>query len=138
MKATHKSTVHQSVVTLVRRQGYSPIEAERQWDSIYSKQYEQAAPGTTHTWKIGQYDFEFTKVVEGRNIDLAAVVSECLDEARERENEAVILGWFRLASALSVIVILIALIYLTTTVFEDGSFIFLGLIKGCLPWGICS
>ena len=64
MIATTKATIHQAVVTLIVRTGTGRIEAERQWDNVYSKQYEAAAPGHTVTWKIGAYDFEFTKVVK--------------------------------------------------------------------------
>lgn len=64
MVTSHKSTIHQAVVRLIVRTGTGRIEAERQWDSIYSAQYDRAVPGVTHTWKIGEYDFEFTKVVK--------------------------------------------------------------------------
>jgi hypothetical protein len=56
------ATIHQSVVALLKRAGYSPIEAERLWDTVYSKQYTQAPAGVTTTWVIGEYTFEFTKV----------------------------------------------------------------------------
>ena len=64
MVTSHKSTIHQAVVRLIVRTGTGRIEAERQWDNVYSKQYEQAEPGHTVTWKIGEYDFEFKKVVK--------------------------------------------------------------------------
>jgi hypothetical protein len=63
MVTSHKSTIHQAVVRLIVRTGTGRLEAERQWDNVYSKQYEQAEPGRTVTWKIGAYDFEFKKVV---------------------------------------------------------------------------
>ena len=110
MKATHKSTIHQAVVALIRRQGYSPIEAERQWDRVYSEQYDRAVPGVSHVWKIGQYDFEFTKVFEGRDVDPLQLIAQAHEEARNAEREDVIRGWFRLARAVSVIVIVISLI----------------------------
>lgn len=64
MVTGHKSTIHQAVVSLIVRTGTGRIEAECQWDNVYSTQYDQAAPGRKVTWKIGAYDFEFTKVAK--------------------------------------------------------------------------
>lgn len=64
MVTSSKAVIHQAVVRLIVRTGTGRLEAERQWDSIYSTQYDQAKPGHTVTWKIGAYDFEFTKVVK--------------------------------------------------------------------------
>jgi hypothetical protein len=64
MVTNSKATIHQAVVGLIVRTGTGRLEAERQWDTVYSKQYEQAEPGRTIIWKIGAYDFEFKKVVK--------------------------------------------------------------------------
>ena len=64
MIATKETTIHEAVVTLLKRSGYGAIEAERLWDTTYSTQFHQAEPGHTTTWVIGEYTFEFTKVVK--------------------------------------------------------------------------
>ncbi len=135
MVTSHKSTIHQAVVRLIVHSGTGRIEAERQWDSIYSKQYDRAVSGVTHTWKIGAYDFEFTKIFDGRDVDPFEVIAQAHTEAVTLETTSRTLSWVKL---IAVLVIVISLVVITTTVFEDGSFISLGFIKGCLPWGLCS
>jgi hypothetical protein len=110
MVTSHKSTIHRAVVGLIVRTGTGRIEAERQWDRVYSEQYDRAVPGVTHTWKIGQYDFEFTKVFEGHDVDPLELIAQAHAEAQNAERDDTIRGWFRLARAISVIVIVISLI----------------------------
>jgi len=59
MITTKISTIRLSVITLLRKSGKSPIEATDLWDRVYSRQIEQAPPGT-HKFIIGEYTLEFT------------------------------------------------------------------------------
>lgn len=60
MIATRKSTLRAAVIGLLRQSGKSPIEAVDLWDRVYSRQLDQAAPGT-HKFIIGGATLEFTK-----------------------------------------------------------------------------
>lgn len=126
MKTTKVSTIREHVIALHRHAGFSPSESIRLWDDVYSREYYNSKPGVKHTWVIGEYQFEFTK----------QPVDPIETEAQAAEITSRALSWVKLIATLLVIVIV--LIFLTTTLFEDGSFITLGFIKGCLPWGICN
>lgn len=53
--------IHQHVVALLIAAKYSPITAERKWDEVYSVQLNQAKPGQTITWIIGDQEIEIKK-----------------------------------------------------------------------------
>jgi hypothetical protein len=105
MKTTHKSTIHQAVVALIVKSGTGRIEAERQWDTIYSKEFDRAVPGTSHTWVIGEYRFEFTKVFEGRDLDPLEVISQSAQEAADLNTGSQLRG---LVQALALIALIVA------------------------------
>lgn len=55
------SVVRSQVIGLLRSElGLSPIQAVNQWDTVYSQEIINAAPGT-HRFLIGNYEVEFTK-----------------------------------------------------------------------------
>ena len=110
MIATSKSTIHQAVVRLIVRTGTGRLEAERQWDSVYSVQYDRAEPGHKVTWHIGEYVFEFTKQAQAQQTDPLQLIAQAHTEARERENESVIRGWNKLVQFIALIVIVVALV----------------------------
>ena len=130
MHTTRISTLRHAVIALLKRSGRSPIAAVEEWDSTYSKQIQQAKPGK-HILHIGAYTLEYTKPP----VDPFEVIAQEYTEAVKLESQSHTLSWVRL---IAILVILVALIAITTTLFEDGSFITLGFIKGCLPWAICN
>jgi hypothetical protein len=99
MVTSHKSTIHRAVVGLIVRTGTGRIEAERQWDSVYSAQYDRAVPGVTHTWKIGAYDFEFTKVFEGRDRSPLDVIEQ--NEIPQASSK--LFGWVAFFALLTIV-----------------------------------
>ncbi len=64
MKVTSIRIIREDVILLLRRSGYSVVEAVEKWDNVYSAQYYKAKPGVQHTWLIGDYTIEFTKSAE--------------------------------------------------------------------------
>ena len=65
-------------------------------------------------------------------IDLVALIETEYIEASRQESASHARTWLQLI-ALTVIVVIVLHF---TIIFEDGSFITLGL-KGCLPWALC-
>jgi hypothetical protein len=61
MIATNIHIIRESVILLLRRNGYSVIEAVDKWDRVYSLQYNQATPNVPHIWRFGEYELEFIK-----------------------------------------------------------------------------
>ena len=134
MIATRISSLRAAVIQLLRRNGNSPIDATDLWDTVYSKQIQNATPGI-HKLLIGEYVLEYTVPFEPPRSDLVELITKSNNEAHEAEIASQLRGKLQ---AIVVIIIVVVTIYLTSTVFEDGSFIVLGYIKGCLPWGICN
>jgi len=132
MIATKESTVRDAVIVLLRNSRHGAIESVDLWDRVYSKQYHAATPGVTHKFIIGGYVLEYIKQDEFS--DLIDVIGAAHEEATKLESASRLRGKLQV---LALIVIFLALAYVTSQVFEDGSFILLGIIKGCLPWGIC-
>ena len=130
MHTTKISSLRHAVIALLKRSGRSPIVAVEEWDSIYSKQIQQAKPGK-HILHIGAYTLEYTKPP----VDPFEVIAQEHTEAVKLESQSRTLSWVKL---IAVLIIVIALIFIVTQVFEDGSFIILGFIKGCLPWAVCN
>ena len=58
---TQLSIIRKNVIALLRKAGYSPIEAVNRWDKAYKPYIEQAAPNTTHILIVGEYQVEFIK-----------------------------------------------------------------------------
>jgi hypothetical protein len=129
MIATQIRTIREEVILLLRKSGHSVIEAIEKWDRVYSVQYAQAQPGITHTWHIGDYEFEFTKQATKIN------ALQAITQAHEEEYG---LRRAKTLRRIAIVIILIVVIVITSTLFEDGSFKLLGIIKGCLPWSICN
>ena len=61
MLATNIHTIRVSVIALLKKAGYTPIEATQRWDTTYSRQYKDAPPNVIHAWVIGDYKLEFIK-----------------------------------------------------------------------------
>jgi hypothetical protein len=109
MIATNIHVIRENVILLLRRSGYSVIEATEQWDSVYSKQYFRALPGHKYTWHIGQYTFEFTKQ-KGENVDPLALIAQAHEEAQQLEASSKLRAWvigFALATLLTALAIYI-------------------------------
>ena len=106
MIATSKSTIHQAVVTLIVRTGTGRLEAERQWDNIYSRQYDRAEPGRKVTWHIGEYTFEFTKQAQTQpQRDPLELIAQAHTEAQQAETSSRLRGWLQ---ALALLVLIVA------------------------------
>jgi hypothetical protein len=62
MQKANVHIIREAVILLLRRNGYSVIEATDKWDRVYSVQYQQATPNVTHVWHIGGQALEFIKI----------------------------------------------------------------------------
>jgi hypothetical protein len=69
MIATNIHIIRESVILLLRRNGYSVIEATDKWDRVYSVQYSQATPNVPHIWHFGEYELEFIKTGDSEPIE---------------------------------------------------------------------
>lgn len=97
MKATSIITLRKSVIALLHEAGYSPIEAVDKWDRVYSRQIQEAAPGT-HTLIIGKWTLEYTKPSIPSPVDL----NELIEQERGTTASPALFIWVVIFAAITI------------------------------------